>query len=320
MRNRLPACIADYVELPVITAPMFLVSSPELVISACKSGVIGSIPSWNARTTVVLEEWMEKMTRDLALAKSDHPRRRVAPWALNIVMGQRNERLEEEFALIKKYQPPIVITALGNPAPVVEIVRSYGGLVFSDVTTLAHAKKAAKSGVDGLILVCGGAGGHAGTLNSFAFVGAVKEFWDGIIILAGGISSGHEILAAQTLGAHLVYMGTRFIATAESLAPDAYKKMLVESTLDDIIYTPTFSGIPANYLKPSIQKAGFNPEALGSHAEFSQTGRKAWRDIWSAGHGVGRTKKVQSVSEIVTELQQEYNTARSAMLSSVHTR
>ncbi|GED29469.1 NAD(P)H-dependent flavin oxidoreductase [Brevibacillus centrosporus] len=307
MKNRLPEWISEHLVLPVITAPMFLVSNPQLVISACKSGVIGSFPSLNARTVDDLRAWMSTITEELARSRAAEPDRKIAPWAINIVIRHLNERLEEELELIKKYQPPFVFTALGDPAPVVEIVHAYGGIVFSDVTNIYHAKKAVKSGVDGLILVCGGAGGHAGTLNSFAFLSAIREFWDGIAVLAGGIACGQEILAARTIDADLVFMGTRFIASVESNAGDDYKQMLIDASIEDIIYTPTFSGIPANYLKPSIVSEGLDPEQLGSYAEFVKTGRKAWKNIWSAGHGVGRTKSIQTVAEIVNELQTEYD-------------
>ncbi|RNB88714.1 nitronate monooxygenase [Brevibacillus nitrificans] len=307
MKNRLPEWISEHLVLPVITAPMFLVSNPQLVISACKSGVIGSFPSLNARTVDDLQVWMSTITEELVRSRAAEPDRKIAPWAINIVIRHLNERLEEELELIKKYQPPFVFTALGDPAPVVEIVHAYGGIVFSDVTNIYHAKKAVKSGVDGLILVCGGAGGHAGTLNSFAFLSAIREFWDGITVLAGGIASGQEILAARTIDADLVFMGTRFIASVESSAGDDYKQMLIDASIEDIIYTPTFSGIPANYLKPSIVSEGLDPEHLGSYAEFAKTGRKAWKNIWSAGHGVGRTKSIQTVAEIVNELQTEYD-------------
>ncbi|MED1795280.1 NAD(P)H-dependent flavin oxidoreductase [Brevibacillus nitrificans] len=307
MKNRLPEWISEHLVLPVITAPMFLVSNPQLVISACKSGVIGSFPSLNARTVDDLRAWMSTITEELARSRAAEPDRKIAPWAINIVIRHLNERLEEELELIKKYQPPFVFTALGDPAPVVAIVHAYGGIVFSDVTNIYHAKKAVKSGVDGLILVCGGAGGHAGTLNSFAFLSAIREFWDGIAVLAGGIACGQEILAARTIDADLVFMGTRFIASVESNAGDDYKQMLIDASIEDIIYTPTFSGIPANYLKPSIVSEGLDPEQLGSYAEFAKTGRKAWKNIWSAGHGVGRTKSIQTVAEIVNELQTEYD-------------
>jgi len=313
MKNRLPNWISDHLVLPVITAPMFLISSPELVISACRSGIIGSFPSLNARTVDELTQWLERITAELAQCKAEDPARKIAPWAINIILRHLNNRLEEELELIKKYQPPLVFTSLGNPAAVVEIVHGYGGIVFSDVTTIYHAKKAVKSGVDGLVLVCGGAGGHAGTLNSFAFVSSIREFWDGITILAGSIASGQDILAARALDADLVFMGTRFIASAESSAQEEYKQMLVDSGIEDIMYTPVFSGIPANYLKPSIISEGLDPDNLGTHADFAKTGRKAWKNVWSAGHGVGRTKSIQQVGEIVRELQNEYDQTLAAM-------
>jgi len=317
LRNNLSQTITDQLVLPVITAPMFLVSSPDMVISASGSGIIGSFPSLNARTVEVLGEWMERITEELAELQINEPNRRIAPWALNIVLHQKeNGRVKEEIALIKKYKPPIVMTALGNPAEVVKIVHSYGGIVFSDVTTLVHAKKAAKSGVDGLILVCSGAGGHAGTLNSFAFIREVKEFWDGITILAGGISSGQDILAAQVLGADFVYMGTRFIAASESLASEEYRKILIDSKIDDLLYTDVYSGIHANYLKPSLISAGLDPDNLGTRASFKQKGIKVWKDIWSAGHCVGRTKREQTVLEIIADLHQEYDKSQKFLLNS----
>lgn len=309
MKRRVPQHLADQLKLPVIVSPMFLVSSPEMVISTCNEGVIGTFPSLNARTLDDLEKWMQRISDATTATKATEPQQQIAPWAIAIVLGHlqgaTNERLQGEIALIKKYQPPIVITALGDPSKVVEIVHAYGGLVLSDVTTLAHARKAARAGVDGLILVCAGAGGHAGTLNSFAFVHAVREFWDGLVILAGGISSGNQIHAAEILDVDLVYMGTRFIASTESMASAAFKSMLIDSTLEDLVYTPYFSGIPANWLKPSIRNAGLDPDHL-TEVESMQGGKKRWKDIWSAGQGVGRTKKIQHVAEIIAELQQEY--------------
>lgn len=311
MKRRIPENMANQLELPVITAPMFLVSGPEMIVSACKEGVISAFPSLNARTVDDLANWMQRINGELDELKCKEPNRRIAPWAVAILLGHlqgtSGERIKAELELIKEHKPPIVITALGNPAEVVKVVHSYGGLVFSDVTTLAHARKASNSGVDGLILVCAGAGGHAGTLNSFAFVKAVREFWDGILILSGGISSGNEILAAQTLDVDLVYMGTRFIATSESLASEEFKEMLVESTIEDLVYTPFFSGIPATFLKPSIRREGLDPDNLGSREDFIKSGKKAWKNVWSAGQGVGRTKQVQTIAEIVTELKTEYN-------------
>ncbi|MEW9673879.1 NAD(P)H-dependent flavin oxidoreductase [Ammoniphilus sp. 3BR4] len=280
--------LADQIALPVIAAPMFLVSSPDMVIEACKAGIVGSFPLLNARTSDVLNDWMERIARELAQAKLDNPHRRVAPWAVNLIVHRSNKRYEEDLELIKKYQPPIVITSLGDPSLAVRLAHEYGGLVFSDVSTLVHARKAAQKGADGLILVCNGAGGHGGTINPIAFMGAVKEFWDGITILAGCISNGRDILAAEALGADFVYMGTRFIAASESFASPEYQRMLMESTLDDLIYTDAFSGINANYLVPSIRQAGLDPDQLEKKASLdfvpsSTSGPKAWKDIWSAG-------------------------------------
>jgi nitronate monooxygenase len=234
---------------------------------------------------------------------------------VNLIVHRTNKRFEEDLELIKKYEPPVVITSLGNPSDVAKIVHSYGGLVFSDVISLEHARKAAKTGIDGLILVCSGAGGHGGTLNPFAFLKAVKEFWEGITVLAGAISTGEEILAAKILGADLVYMGTRFIATEESSASAEYRQMLIESTLEDLIYTDAISGIKGNYLLPSLQKAGFDIENLKKKEvdlSFSDSKAKAWKDIWSAGQGVGNIKKVSTVKEVVEELTAEYNKALSS--------
>lgn len=299
------------VKLPVIMAPMFLVSSPEMVVEGCKSGVIGSFPLLNARTADVLEEWMKTITFELAQARQKQPNDRVAPWAVNFIAHQSNKRYKEDLELIGQYQPPIVITSLGDPAPVVRVVHAYGGLVFSDVTTLAFAKKAADKGVDGLVLVCAGAGGHAGTLNPFAFVRAVKEFWDGLTILSGAISSGEDILAAQVMGADFAYMGTRFIPAAESFAEENYRDMLIESTMDDLVYTDAFSGVHANYLKPSIRRAGLDPGQLQGKgkvdfSKMSGEAPKAWKHIWSAGQGVHHIKKVQTVKEIIGELEEGY--------------
>lgn len=322
MTEKLPPQIKDQIVLPVIAAPMFLVSSPEMVIEGCKAGIIGSFPLLNARTVDILDDWMKRITEELAKVRMDEPKRRVAPWAVNLIVHRTNQRYEEDIELIKKYQPPIVITSLGDPSPVVSIVHEYGGLVFSDVINLVHARKAAQKGVDGLILVCSGAGGHAGTINPIAFIGAVREFWDGITILAGCISGGQDILAAKALGADLVYMGTRFIATSESFASDEYQNMLVESNLEDIIYTDAFSGVNANYLIPSIQRAGLDIDQLQkkesmdfSFSQGNQSGAKAWKDIWSAGQGVGAIKRVVPIAEVVEELQNEYEQALTSLLA-----
>jgi nitronate monooxygenase len=206
--------------IPVIAAPMFLVSTPKLVIEACKSGIAGTIPLLNARSEDILEKWMDQINHELTLAKRQQPERKIAPWGVNLIVHKSNRRMKSDLEMIRKFKPPIVITALGNPENVTDIIHEYGGLVFSDVATLSQAKKAAQTGVDGLILVCGGAGGHGGTLNPIAFLGAVKKFWSGITILAGGISNGDEILAARAMGADFAYMGTRFIASKEANADE----------------------------------------------------------------------------------------------------
>ncbi|PWW32343.1 nitronate monooxygenase [Cytobacillus oceanisediminis] len=306
--------IVEQTALPVIMAPMFLVSSPKMVVEGCKNGVIGSFPLLNARTADIVENWMAEITNELQRAQDAEPHKKIAPWAVNFIAHRSNKRYEEDLELIKKYHPPIVITSLGDPSPVVKIVHEYNGLVFSDVINLFYARKAAQKGVDGLILVCNGAGGHAGTLNPFAFLSAVKEFFDGITILAGSISNGQDVLAAEALGADFVYMGTRFIAASESFANEHYRNMLIDSSMEDLIYTDAFSGVNANYLIPSIRAAGLDPNHLTKKekvdfSKMNETEAKAWKDILSAGQGVHSVKKVQTTAEIVQELQESYEKA-----------
>lgn len=313
MAKELPKRWVENMTLPVISAPMFLVSGPELVIAACKSGVIGSFPAPNARTIDVLDEWMGRLNEELQKAREENPNGKIAPWAMNMVVHSSYGRLEDELKLVEKYKPELVITSLGSPKRVIEVVHGYGGLVFSDVSNMKFAYKVAEAGSDGLILVGAGAGGHAGPINSFAFADRVREFWDGYLVLAGGISTGYGILAAQALGADLAYMGTRFIAAKESMASEEYKQMLIESTEDDVILTDAFSGVNANMLAPSIRKAGLDPEKLRrkEKVDFSQMNQdtKAWRDIWSAGHGVGTIEKVDTAENIVSQLRKEYKEA-----------
>lgn len=300
----------DKLAIPVIVAPMFLVSTVELVIASCKSGVIGSIPMLNARTAEICEEWLKQLKDNLP----------TEPWAVQFVAHKTNKRHDTDLELIRKYQPPIVISSLGHPGAVTEVVHAYDGLVFSDVATLKHAKKAAEANVDGLILVCAGAGGHAGTLNPFAFIDAVREFWDGYIILAGGISDGNDILATKIMGADFAFMGTKFIATTESSAFSDYKQMLIDSSIEDIIYTDSFSGVHANYLIPSLLNNNIDPNNLKSRdtIDFSHmVDVKAWKDVWSAGHGVSTVKKVESVSTLVTRLTNEYDEAKNKVNSAL---
>lgn len=302
-------------KLPVIMAPMFLVSNPTMTINACASGIVGSFPALNARTSDILEEWMKQITTELQEIKAQNPDKLVAPWAINYITHRSNKRYHEDLNLIEKYQPPIVITSLGDPSAVVKIVHEYGGLVFSDVINVKFAKKAIEKGTDGLILVASGAGGHAGILNPFAFLHEVREFFDGPIVLAGGMSKGEDILAAEVLGADFVYMGSRFITATESSAVDGYKNMIVDSSIDDVIYTDAFSGVNANYLIPSIKRAGLDPTNLAKKEDINfdklnDPKVKAWKDVWGAGQGVGSINKIQSVAEIVEELQVSYEKAK----------
>ena len=322
LQKSIPKSWWNQLRLPAISAPMFLVSGTELVKACCLNGVIGSFPAPNARPIEVLDQWMGQLNEELAEARAADPTRKIAPWAMNMVVHSSYSRLQDELNLIKKHKPQLVITSLGSPKHVVEIVHEYGGLVFSDVSDLKFAKKAAEAGVDGLILVASGAGGHAGQINSFAFVDMVRSFWDGIIILAGSISTGKGILAAQAAGADLAYMGTRFIVASESMANDEYREMLVEATQEDLILTDAFSGVKANMLIPSIKKAGLDPGQLVKKDQVNfddmqkETNAKAWKDIWSAGHGVGAIDRIESAADIINRLELEYKEALQMINSS----
>ncbi|WP_413367954.1 NAD(P)H-dependent flavin oxidoreductase [Lysinibacillus sp. 3P01SB] len=290
-------------ELPVIVAPMFLISTPKMVIESSRAGMIGSFPLLNARPASECAKWLQEIKEALP----------TEPWAVNFICHEReNARYEEDLNLIKEYQPPIVITSLGNPAPVVEAVHAYGGKVFADVIYVKHAKKAAMAGVDGLVLVTAGAGGHGGTLNPFAFISEVRAFFNGIICLAGTLSSGADIVAARLMGADYAYIGTRFLTAAEGNTTEDFKDMVIDSQIEDIIYTDAFSGVHANYLIPSLIKNGIDPRNLQSKGklDFSvMTDAKAWKDIWSAGQGVGNVKERQTVAEIAAELRSQMETA-----------
>lgn len=290
-------------KLPLIVSPMFLVSTPELVIESGKAGVIGSFPLLNARPAETCAEWLQEIKAALG----------DIPWAVNFISHKgSNKRYDEDVELIRQYEPPIVITSLGSPAAILEIVHAYGGLVYSDVANVRHAKKAAESGVDGLILVCAGAGGHGGTLNPFAFIAAVKKFYDGTLILSGALSTGADIAAARLMGADYAYMGTRFLAAEESSAPEEYKQMVIDSTVEDVLYTDSFSGVPVNVLVPSLIKQGIDPAGLKPKSEVDLShlvNAKAWRDIWSAGHGVTTVTKRETSKEIVDTLVAEYESS-----------
>lgn len=311
-RNRFAELRAS-LRLPVVCAPMFLVSGPDLVIAACRSGIVGSFPAPNARTLDVMEEWLDRITGELAMMKKQQLAGSTQVWAQNLVMHSTYERLDAELALVEKYQPPIVITALGSPKRAIEVVHSYGGLVIADVNSVEFAYKAAAMGVDGLALVSAGAGGHTGQMAGFAFVPAVREFFDGILLLAGAIGDGRAVRAAEILGAELSYMGTRFIATEESIAFQPYKQMVVDSRFEDLLLTSSLTGAHAYYLKPSIIAAGLDPANLPAKGKMDLSGSdtkvKAWKDVWSAGQGVGTIRSVESVATIVDRLDQEYRAA-----------
>lgn len=314
MRKEAIERIKNAVDLPVIVAPMFLINGPKMVINACASGVIGTFPVLNARTDEILENWMIEITSELERIEKENPDKKVAPWGVNFIVHRSNKRYVEDLELIRKYKPPVVITSLGDPSPVVKIVREYGGIVFSDVINIKHAKKSIEKGADGLVLVATGAGGHAGTFNPISFVHEVREFFDGPIALSGGMSKGEDILVSEILGADYAYIGTRFIPAEESMAQDEYKEALIESSIEDIIYTDAFSGINANYLIPSIERAGLDPANLKKKekidfSELRNSEVKAWKDIWGAGQGVAPISEIQPIAEILEELKQDYENA-----------
>ena len=308
----LPPLLRDSLRLPVIGAPMFIVSGPELVLAQCRAGIVGSFPALNARPPELLDTWLTRISEELAAIRKKQPDARVAPFAVNQIVHSSNVRLQHDVDLCVKHRVPIMITSLRAPDAVVEAAHSYGGLVFHDVTTIAHAKRALAAGVDGLILVATGAGGHAGRLSPFAFVPEVRAFYDGTIILSGSIASGGAIAAAQALGADLAYVGTRFIASEEANAPPNYKQMIIDSRAEDIVYTNLFTGVHGNYLKGSIVAAGMDPENLPesdkSKMDFGggSAKAKAWRDIWGAGQGVGQVSHAPSAGAIVDQFEREY--------------
>lgn len=306
-RDRL-AAMRGGLRLPLIAAPMFLVSGPELVLAACAAGIGGGFPAPNARTLEALEDWLGRIADGNAMRAADG--RRVGPWALNLITHSTYDRLGAELDLVDRYRPPIVITALGSPAPVVDRVHAYGGLVIADVNSVALARKAAAANVDGLALVCSGAGGHTGRLSAFAFVPAVRSFFDGLIVVGGSIGTGGAIRAAELLGADLVYAGTPFIAASESLASDRYRDMVVRASVEDLVLSRALTGADAWYLRESIVAAGLDPDALTGKSKVdwrnSQGQLKAWRDIWSAGQGVEGVRAVEPVATIVERLATEY--------------
>lgn len=313
----LPAPLLGRLRLPVVAAPMFLVSGPELVVACCRAGVLGSFPALNQRSTAGFVGWLEEI--GAALGPHD------APFAVNLIVHASNVRLEADLAAIVAHRVPVVITSLGAASAVVEAVHAYGGVVFHDVTNVRHARKAAVAGVDGLICVAAGAGGHAGTLSPFALVAEVRRFFTGTVLLAGALSSGADVLAAQVVGADLGYLGTRFAATRESLASEGYRQMMTEAAASDIVYTAGVSTVGANFLRASLAAAGLDPDRLPAPdrpdlthlTNPSETDAKAWRDIWSAGHGVAAIDDIPSVAELVDRLATEYAAAKASLAATL---
>jgi nitronate monooxygenase len=315
----LPAAL-QHLRLPVIGAPMFIASGPELVIAQCKAGIVGAFPALNARPKEELAVWLERITAELAAYQAANPGTKFAPFAVNQIVHASNDRVMHDVEVCVRYKVPIIITSLRPPNEVVDAIHSYGGIVFHDVISMRHARKAIDAGVDGLILVCAGAGGHAGLMSPFALVPEVRRVFDKTIILAGAISTGASVFAAQAIGADLAYMGTRFIATTEANAKPEYKQMIVKSSGADIVYTALFSGILGNYLSHSVTEAGFDPLNLPppdkdkmNYGSGGASHRKAWKDIWSAGQGVGQIDDIPSVAELVERLQKEYAAAKARL-------
>ena len=291
--------ILKNLRLPVIGAPLFIISNPDLVIAQCISGVVGAFPALNARPKEQLEEWLERITSELRTHDAANPQARAAPFAVNQIIHKSNDRLGHDMDLCARYRVPMIITSLSAPTEITPRVHDWGGIVFHDVISVRHAKKAIEAGVDGLILVCAGAGGHAGTLSPFALVQEVRKFWDGPIALSGAITTGRAVLAAEAMGADFAYIGTRFIATQEARAEGRYKDMIVGSEAADILYTPYFTGVNGNYLTKSVLASGLNPEELPVREKNSMTFGsnrvKAWKDVWGAGQGVGGSIDVDEV-------------------------
>lgn len=306
----LPEALSDRLRLPLIAAPMFIVSNPTLVIAQCRAGIVGSVPALNARPAEVLERWLGEISEAISEPASGHP---IAPYAVNQICHHSNTRLAADMKVCVKHRVPIIITSLRPPTEIVQAVHEYGGLVFHDVINVRHAEVAAEQGVDGIIAVASGAGGHAGRLSPFALIKEIRRVFAGTLILSGAMSSGSDIAAAQVLGADLAYMGTRFIATEEANASAEYKAMLVESSAQDVVYTSLFSGVHGNYLKASVRAAGLNPDELPvgdkSTMNFASEGgskAKAWRDIWSAGQSTGNIKEILPTPVLVDRLEREY--------------
>ncbi len=315
----LPEVLRSRLRIPVVGAPLFIVSHPDLVLAQCKAGIVGSFPALNARPEAQLDEWLAEITEGLRDHDAKNPDRPAAPFAVNQIVHRSNKRLEHDLMMCVKYKVPIVISSLGAVPEVNEAIHSYGGIVLHDIINNRHANSAIRKGADGLIAVAAGAGGHAGPLSPFALVQEIREWFDGPLLLSGAIATGGAILAAQAMGADLAYIGSPFIATDEARALDDYKKMIVQSTSSDIVYSNYFTGIHGNYLKPSIAKAGMDPdhlpEADPSKMDFAAaaTGAKAWKDIWGCGQGIAAIKEIVPAADLVARLEREYRAAKAAL-------
>lgn len=317
----IPKVMQGRLSIPVVGAPLFIISGPDLVISQCKAGVVGSFPALNARPAEMLDTWLTRITEELDAHNQANPESPAAPYAVNQIVHNSNDRLMHDVEMCVKHKVPIVITSLGARPEVFEAIHSYGGICLHDVINNRFAKKAIEKGADGLICVAAGAGGHAGTLSPMAFIQEVREWFDGPVLLSGAISTGKSVLAAQAMGADLAYMGSAFIATSEANADPAYKQALVDYAASDIVYTNLFTGVHGNYLKPSIEAAGLDPDNLPesdpSKMNFgsgSSSKAKAWKDIWGCGQGINAIKEVQSAGDLVAKLKKEYQEARESLL------
>ena len=310
----------DRLRLPVIGSPLFIISTPDLVIAQCKAGIIGSFPALNARPSGVLDEWLHRITQELAAHNRDNPDRPAAPFAVNQIVHKSNNRLEEDYEVCAKWQVPLVITSLGAREDLNQAVHKWGGIVLHDVINDRFARKAIEKGADGLIPVAAGAGGHAGVLSPFALMQEIRQWFDGLVALSGSIANGHAVLAAQAMGADFAYIGTPWIATKEANAQDGYKQAIVDGRAQDIVYSNLFTGVHGNYLRPSIIAAGMDPDNLPqsdpSAMNFGSGGNteaKAWKDIWGSGQGIGAVTAIDSVAERVDKLEAEYNQARAEL-------
>ncbi|TAM51996.1 MAG: nitronate monooxygenase [Burkholderiaceae bacterium] len=314
--SKLPAPL-NHLPFPVIGSPLFIISNPKLVIAQCINGVVGAMPALNARPAAQLDEWLAEITETLAAWDKAHPDKPAAPFAINQIVHKSNDRLEHDMEMVVKYKVPIIITSLGARTDVNDAIHSYGGVVLHDIINNKFAKKAIEKGADGLIAVAAGAGGHAGVKSPFALIQEIRAWFDGPIALSGSISTGSAVLAAQAMGADFAYIGTAFIATEEARAVEAYKQAIVQGSSDDIVYSNLFTGVHGNYLAPSIRAAGLDPDKLPesdpSKMNFGGDAKKAWKDIWGSGQGIGAVSKVQSAADFIAQLKREYAQARARL-------